>query len=71
MEAVGIDVVDLATKVGLDGYPLKESVSPSDVPHGWRFDIVFFESYQLPYLRSDKEGKNRIGIKTAYKSVLP
>jgi len=43
MEAVGIDAVGLATKVGLDVYPLGESVSPSDVPHGWRFGIVFVD----------------------------
>jgi len=43
MEAVGIDVMDLAAKVGLDVYPIGASVSSSDVPHGMRFGIVFID----------------------------
>jgi predicted metal-binding protein len=43
VEAVGIDVMDLAAKVGLDVYPIGASVSPSDVPHGMRCGIVFID----------------------------
>lgn len=43
MEAVGIDVMDLAAKVGVDVYPIGSSVLPSDVPHGMRFGIVFID----------------------------
>ncbi len=43
MEAVGIDVMDLAAKVGLEVYPIGASVSPEDVPHGMRFGIVFID----------------------------
>ena len=43
MEAVGIDVMDLAAKVGLDVYPIGSSVAISDVPHGMRFGIVFID----------------------------
>jgi predicted metal-binding protein len=43
MEAVGMDVMDLAVKVGLDVYPIGASVSSSDVPHGFRFAIVFID----------------------------
>jgi predicted metal-binding protein len=43
MEAVGIDVMDLAVKVGLDVYPIGASVASSDVPHGMRFGIVFID----------------------------
>ena len=43
MEAVGMDVMNLAAKVGLDVYPIGPVVSPSDVPHGFRFAIVFID----------------------------
>jgi predicted metal-binding protein len=43
MEAVGIDVMDLAAKVGLDVYPIGASVAAPDVPHGMRFGIVFID----------------------------
>jgi hypothetical protein len=43
MEAVGIDVMGLAAKVGVDVYPIGASVSSSDVPHGMRFGIVFID----------------------------
>lgn len=43
MEAVGMDVMKLAASIGLDVYPIGASVSPSDVPHGFRFAIVFID----------------------------
>jgi predicted metal-binding protein len=43
MEAVGINVMALATKLGLDMYPLGFSVLPEDIPFGRRCGIVFID----------------------------
>ena len=43
MEAVGIDVMGLAAKLGVEVYPIGASVQPRDVPHGVRFGIVFID----------------------------
>jgi predicted metal-binding protein len=43
MEAVGINVMALATRLGLDMYPLGFSVLPEDVPSGRRCGIVFID----------------------------
>jgi len=41
MEAMGMDVYAMATKVGWDIYPIGAGVEPSAVPHGHRLGIVF------------------------------
>jgi predicted metal-binding protein len=41
MEAVGIDVYGLVTKVGWDIYPIYRSVNPADVPRALSVGIVF------------------------------
>lgn len=41
MEAVGIDVYDLVTRVGWDIYPIYRSVSPEEVPRALSVGIVF------------------------------
>ena len=43
MEAVGINVMALAAKLGLDIYPLGFSVLPEDIPFGRRCGIVFID----------------------------
>jgi predicted metal-binding protein len=43
MEAVGINVMALATRLGLDIYPLGFSVLPEDIPFGRRCGIVFID----------------------------
>lgn len=43
MEAVGMDVMGLAAKLGVEVYPIGPSVQPQDVPHGVRFGIVFID----------------------------
>jgi predicted metal-binding protein len=40
MEAVGMDAFTMAAKVGWDIYPIGESVSPVDIPHGTRLGLV-------------------------------
>jgi len=41
MEGVGMDVYLMATRVGWDIYPVGESISPSEVPHGAKLGLVF------------------------------
>jgi predicted metal-binding protein len=41
MEAVGIDVYGLVTKVGWDIYPIYRSVNAADVPRALSVGIVF------------------------------
>ncbi|MFC1917169.1 DUF2284 domain-containing protein [Chloroflexota bacterium] len=40
MEAVGMDAFAMAAKAGWEIYPIGETSSPSDVPHGLRLGIV-------------------------------
>jgi len=40
MEAVGMNVFAMATKVGWDAYPIGLTAQPSEVPHGSRFGLV-------------------------------
>ena len=40
MEAVGMNALTMATKVGWDVYPIGAAVSPSEVPHGTKLGIV-------------------------------
>jgi predicted metal-binding protein len=40
VEAVGIDVFTMATKVGWDIYPIGQATSPSEVPCGMRLALV-------------------------------
>lgn len=40
MEAVGMDALTMAAKVGWEVYPIGETISPSEVPHGVRLGIV-------------------------------
>ncbi len=41
MEAVGMDVYTMSTKVGWDIYPIGDSSTPSEVPHAQLLGIVF------------------------------
>jgi len=40
MEGVGMNAFSMAARVGWDVYPVGESISPSDVPHGTRLGLV-------------------------------
>jgi hypothetical protein len=41
MEAVGIDVYGLVTRVGWEIYPIYRSVNPAEVPRALSVGIVF------------------------------
>jgi len=40
MEAVGMDALTMAAKVGWDVYPIGAAISPSEVPHGTKLGLV-------------------------------
>ncbi len=40
MEAVGMDALTMATKVGWDVYPIGAAISPSEVPHGTKLGLI-------------------------------
>ncbi|MFC1956569.1 DUF2284 domain-containing protein [Chloroflexota bacterium] len=40
MEAVGMDAFKMAANAGWDIYPIGESISPSEIPHGLRLGLV-------------------------------
>ena len=40
MEAVGMDAFRMAANAGWDIYPIGESISPSEIPHGLRLGLV-------------------------------